>query len=133
MVSIDDTFAMRVEANYNVLAGSLSPENMLHLITQKQDILMEGDSMTSIVSVDNHINRQQINMELINNVMNRILVADEQKLSYQDRVFIDNVLNRIGITDVKQFMNQVSVLKQSTINVNKLLALYDNKNIYNFL
>ena len=128
MVSIDDTFAMRVEANYNVLASSLSPENMLHLITQKQDILMEGDSMTSIVSVDNHINRQQINMELINNVMNRILVADEQKLSYQDRVFIDNVLNRIGITDVKQFMNQVSVLKQSTINVNKLLALYDNKN-----
>lgn len=127
MVSLDDAFGKRIEANYNVMVGSLTPENMLHFITRKQDILMEGDSMTSIVAVDNRINRQQINVELINNVLNRILVADEQKLSYQDRVFIDNVLNRIGITDVRQFMSQVAYLKQNTTNVNRLLSLYSNE------
>ena len=127
MVSLDDAFGKRIEANYNVMAGSLTPENMLHFIAQKQDILMEEGSMTSIVAVDNRINRQQINVELINNVLNRILVADEQKLSYQDRVFIDNVLSRIGITDVKQFMSQVTYLKQNTTNINKLLSLYNTE------
>ena len=124
MIKLDDSLGRRVEANYQVMASTLSPESMLHFVSGQSDVYMEGDSMTSLVSMNSRINTQQINVELINNVLNRILVSDNSTLSYQDRTFVDMVLSRMGITDVKQFMHQVSILKQNTQNVNKLIELY---------
>ncbi len=124
IIKLSDQFGERMEANYQVMASTLSPEKMLHYISDTQDIYMEGDSMTSVVTMNQKIHTQQINVELINNVLNRILVAGHHTLSYQDRTFIEMVLNKIGITDVKQFMNQINELKQSTANVNQLIDLY---------
>lgn len=125
MLRYHDDLSKKIEANYRVMASSLSPENMLHFMTDSAEIYMEGDSMTSMVSVNNRINRQQINVELVNNVLNRILLNESEKLTYQDRTFIDMVLKRIGITDVQQFMNQVALTKQNTANINKLLTIYN--------
>lgn len=124
MLRYHDDLSRKIDANYQVMASSLSPESMLHFMTDAAEVYMEGDSMTSLVSVNNRINRQHINVELINNVLNRILVAEENSLTYQDRTFIDMVLGRIGITDVKQFMHQVSVVKKNTMQVNRLIELY---------
>lgn len=124
MVKTNDSMGRRIEANYQVLASTLSPENMLHFITDSAEVYMEGESMTSLVTVNNRINHQRINVELINNVMNRILLAERNSMSYQDRVFVDMVLNRMGITDVKQFMHQVTLMKSNTVNMSHLLELY---------
>lgn len=124
MVKTNDSMGRRIEANYQVLASTLSPENMLHFITDPAEVYMEGESMTSLVTVNNRINHQRINVELINNVMNRILLAEHNSMSYQDRVFVDMVLNRMGITDVKQFMHQVTLMKSNTVNMSHLLELY---------
>lgn len=124
IISLDDRFGKRMQANYQVLASSLSPESMLHHMRDKSDIYVEGDSMTSIVNVNQQMNRQKINIELINNVLNRILVAENQTLCYQDRTFIDMVLSRIGVTDVKQFMNTVIRMKEQTNQMEQLLVLY---------
>lgn len=39
-------------------------------------------------------------MDVINNVLNRILVSDTYRMTYQDKVFIESVLSRVGVTDV---------------------------------
>lgn len=124
MVKTNDSFADRMEANYHVMASSLSPENMLHFIAGQPDVLVEGDSMTSLVSVNQKINKQQINVELINNVMNRILAIDNSVLNYQDRTFIDTVLHRVGITDVNQFIQHIQTMKQNTNQLNQLIQQY---------
>lgn len=125
MIGLSDDLSQKIEANYQVLASALSPENMLHFITESPAVYMEGESMTSLVTVDNRINTQQINVELVNNVLNRVLLSVQEELTYQDRVFIDMVLSKIGITDVKQFMHQTQILQQNTKNVNRLLQLYN--------
>lgn len=125
MIRLDDGFGRRIGANYRVMESTLSPENMLHFVAGQTDVTMEGASMTSLVSVNNQMNRQQINVELVNNVLNRILVSKNHQLSYQDRTFVDMVLSRMGITDVKQFMQQVQLLQQNTRNVNQLMELYE--------
>ena len=124
IIKSNSSFAERVEANYQVMVSSLSPEVMLHFIAGQSDVLIEGDSMTSLVSVNQKINRQQINVELVNNVLNRILAIDNSVLNYQDRTFIDTVLRRIGITDVNQFIRQIQVMKQNTNQVNELIQQY---------
>lgn len=124
IIKSNNNFAERMEANYQVMVSSLSPEVMLHFIAGQSDVLIEGDSMTSLVSVNQKINRQQINVELVNNVLNRILAIDNSVLNYQDRTFIDTVLRRIGITDVNQFIRQIQVMKQNTNQVNELIQQY---------
>ena len=124
IIKSNNSFAERMEANYQVMVSSLSPEVMLHFIAGQSDVLIEGDSMTSLVSVNQKINRQQINVELVNNVLNRILAIDNSVLNYQDRTFIDTVLRRIGITDVNQFIRQIQVMKQNTNQVNELIQQY---------
>ncbi len=124
IIKSNNSFAERMEANYQVMVSSLSPEVMLHFIAGQSDVLIEGDSMTSLVSVNQKINRQQINVELVNNVLNRILAIDNSVLNYQDRTFIDTVLRRIGITDVNQFIRQIQLMKQNTNQVNELIQQY---------
>lgn len=125
MLRYHDDLSRKIDANYQIMASSLSPESMLHFMTDAAEIYMEGDTMTSLVAVSHSTNRQHINVELVNNVLNRILVSEESTLTYQDRTFIDMVLKRIGITDVKQFMHQVSIAKHNTESINHLLRLYE--------
>lgn len=128
MIKNNNSMVERMEANYQVLVSSLHPEMLIHYIAGQPEISIEGDSMTSLITIHNKINTQQINVELINNVLNRLLVANTQNMRYQDRVFVDMVLNKIGITDINEFVRNVVVLKQNTNNVNELVNLYEQNN-----
>lgn len=126
MIKNRDRMVERMEANYQVLVSSLHPEILIHFIAGQPEIAIEGDSMTSLINVENKRSTQQINVSLINNVMNRLLLSDTLHMNYQDRVFVDMVLHKIGITDVTEFVHNVSILKQGINNVNELVSLYSH-------
>ncbi len=119
----NDGFAARLSANYEQIAAHLTPEDLLHLMSAPPEVYVAEGSTHSLVDLTNHFQSQEIRLNLVNNVLNRVLLAGEG-LTYQDQVFVENVLRRIGVTDVKAFIQQVRLLQQETENRNELIDLY---------
>jgi hypothetical protein len=63
-------------------------------------------------------------LNILNNVVNRIIISADENFTYQDEVYISSVLRKIGITDTAFFMQQVSELRSDNLNIYNLLKLY---------
>lgn len=101
---------------------------MLHFISAPPELYTEEAGMAPLVNQQTNVNTQNMTLQLVNNVLNRILVSDSLQMTYQDRVFVENVLNKIGVTDVQEFIRQVRLMKEETKNTRELLRLYHSDN-----
>lgn len=124
IVTVSDHFAERMTANYKVMAGRINEEDMLHFISVPPEIYLAEGNEGSFVNLKNTNNIQNTNIELINNVINRILVSDTYHMTYQDKVFVTSVLKKLGVTDVSEFISQVKLLREETKNIHELINLY---------
>lgn len=126
MIPAREAFYHRITGNYAVMNAGIDKEELLHMVTAPPEIYLgEGDSSTLTNYVDIR-NQQETRIELVNNLLNRIVLTQEADLAYQDRVYITNVLNKLGIQDVSQFMKQVHILKDETQSTQHLISLYWN-------
>ena len=113
-------------ANYHLMNLSIRKEELLHITSKPPEIYFaEGEQFQIQTNIKNE-NKQEVNLEIINNLMNRILVAQTENFTYQDRVFISNVLRKLGIRDEKSFMKQVFLLQNEQKETTKLLQKYEN-------
>ena len=124
IVTVSDHFAERMTANYKVMTGRINEEDMLHFISVPPEIYLAEGNEGSFVNLKNTNNIQNTNIELINNVINRILVSDTYHMTYQDKVFVTSVLKKLGVTDVSEFISQVKLLREETKNIHELINLY---------
>lgn len=124
METLGDGFSERIMGNYQMLEETMTPTDMLHFIAAPPELYVDEAGMAPLVNHNNVSNTQNVTMQLVNNVLNRILVSDTINLSYQDRVFVENILRKIGVTDVREFIRQVNLMKQETKNTRELLTLY---------
>ena len=124
MLRLTDNFHERLMGNYQMLTASLEPEDLLHLVSAPPEVYLAEGGMTSLVNVSDVHQRQDVKLELINNVLNRILVSDTYRMTYQDQVFITSILNKLGVTDVQEFIRQFTSLRQETRNRDELIELY---------
>ena len=116
----------KIIGNYSLMNDSIRREELLYLTTSTPDIYFAEGSSTSVLNEITSQTRQEFRLDVINNLVNRIMLSNTQNFSYQDSVYISNVLRKIGITDVNSFMKQVSILQNETRQVNKLTRLYEN-------
>ena len=124
METLGDGFSERIMGNYLMLEETMTPSDMLHFIAAPPEMYVDEAGMAPLVNHNNVSNTQNVTMQLVNNVLNRILVSDTIKLTYQDQVFIENILQKIGVTDVREFIRQVNLMKRETKNTRELLNLY---------
>ena len=124
ILGIKDNFGKRLIGNYQMIASGLEPEDMLHLAAQAPEVYLAEDGMTSLVNMKNTFRNQNLKMEVVNNVLNRILVSDTYHMTYQDQVYISSMLQKMGVTDVKEFIRQVRNFKQETKNLHEVIDLY---------
>ena len=80
--------------------------------------------MTTIAVNNSQNNVHQLSLNVINNVVNRLLLSQEQNFTYQDRVYVSTVLHKLGVTDVNQFMRQVRELYDESVSIGRLNTLY---------
>ena len=111
IVTVSDNFAARMSANYDVMASRINEEDMLHFISAPPEVYLAEGSEGSFINLKNTNNSLRTNIELINNVVNRILVSDTYHMTYQDTVFVTSVLKKLGVTDVSEFISQVKLLR----------------------
>lgn len=124
ILTMTDAFAARISANYEQMTARLSPEELLHLISAPPEIYLAEGGAHSFVDVTNNTQSQELKLNMINNVLNRVLVMDGRHVTYQDEVFIFNTLRKLGVTDVSQFVHQVRQLFEETNSRNELIDLY---------
>lgn len=124
VLQLNDNFMERLSGNYKVMGNGIEPEDMLHFVSEPPEIYLAEGGMTALVDNRTVYEKQNLKLDVINNVLNRILVSDTYRMTYQDKVFIQSVLNRIGVTDVAEFIRQVQNIRQEMKNVSRLTDLY---------
>ena len=127
MLTINDNFTKRLTGNYQMIGNGLEPEDMLHFLSEPPEVYLAEGGMTALIENNKIVENQNLKFDVINNVLNRILVSDTYRMTYQDQVFIQSVLNKMGITDVKEFIRQVQNSKEEIKNVSYLTDLYWNQ------
>ena len=124
ILQLNDNFTQRLTGNYKMIGNGLEPEDMLHFMSEPPEIYLAEGGMTALIDNKTIYENQNLKMDVINNVLNRILVSDTYDMTYQDQVFIESVLKKIGVTDVKEFIHQIQNIRQEMKNVNRLTDLY---------
>ena len=120
----------RINSNYQQISTHFEKEDLLHLVMNSPEIFLEDTPMTNLIENNNIQNTQQIKVDMINNILNRIMLLNTQEFSYHDTVYISNVLKKLGIQDVNLFLKEIYDLQQETDNTSKLTKLY-NENLSN--
>lgn len=124
MIPSYEAFYHRIIGNYEIMASGITGEDLLHVVTAPPEVYLAEGGITNLENNTRINNRQETKLEIINNLLNRIVLNEDVNLTYQDRVYITEVLNKLGIRNVWQFMKQVNRLKQETADIQQLISVY---------
>ena len=105
----EDIFADKIMGNYAFMAVVIRKEELFHLLACTSG---EGD---------------EIAINILNQVINRVMPSVICNLSYQDKVFITCMLSKLGITDVNRFMKRLYAAVNEIELKNHILELYCGK------
>lgn len=123
--SIRQDMAERLQANYGLMRLPIRKEELLHITAEPPEVYFaEGDQISISTQVNNEI-QQELRLDVINNLINRIMVAQTENFSYQDTVYISTILRKLGIRDEKLFMKQVFALQTEKMESHRLLEKYE--------
>lgn len=120
-----EAFCRRIAGSYELMNAALDTEDLLHLAATPPEIyVVEGGQMAGVTtnSTRNETNIHKV--EILNNVLNRILMSTTAQLTYQDRVFITDALYKLGVRDEKRFMSAFYRMVRETKNTNELIDVY---------
>lgn len=127
-LSAPEMFYRRITGNYSLMETPVDGEDLLHLSTTPPEIyVQEGSAMTSILESNTRNENNIKKVEILNNVLNRIVLSADAHVTYQDRVFITDALYKLGIRDDRRFMKAFYTMAQETKNTNTLINLYLEK------
>ncbi len=119
-----EQFFHRITDNYTMLTQKLTPEDLLHVVTTPPEYYFGGGDQMNVFQQTNIASSQQNKLEVVNNLINRILVAPSVGLTYQDKVYITDTLQKLGIRNVNEFMHQVTRVTQELQQTETLIDLY---------
>lgn len=119
-----ESFSERIQGNYGLLGAHFAPKDLLFLMTEPPEAAESPAGMTVLVDQSGRQDTWNVTMDVMNNVVNRILLDGSERFTYQDQVYITTVLNRLGVTDTERFMTQVRQLRTESESTANLLALY---------
>lgn len=123
-ITVQDDFSDRIRENYSLLSVQFTPKDLLLLMSAPPEETEEPPGMTTLVTQNNVSMYQGVSLEVVNNIVNRILLTQNTPFTYQDTVYISSMLRKAGVTDVSLFMRQVQQLFAQGESVNRLTALY---------
>ena len=119
-----DSFSEKIIGDYEIMRADFEPEELLHLVSTPPEIFISEGPTNSFITDNRAITNQNVKLDVINNMINRIMFSGTVKPTYRDTVYVENVLRKLGITDVKQFLKQVSLVQGEEKATTKLLELY---------
>ena len=123
-VSGADGFAQRIIGNYELLGAHITPKELLFALNSPPEAQEQQPGMTTIAVQNTMTDQRTVVMDVVNNVVNRILLSESPSFTYQDTVYLETALRKLGIEDVKLFLSQTSRLQQENRSLSALFQLY---------
>lgn len=120
-----DGFCERMSANYQVLQAKYGPEDLFHLLEQPPQVYVNEGGMTTFVTQNQNQMNQEVRLEMVHNLINRLMTAKSYRLTYQDMVYVQSMLQKLGVKHVSEFMEQLYETREDTQNIQKLTKLYE--------
>lgn len=119
-----DSLGEKIYGNYQVFGTALAGEDLIHMTMQEPEIYV-GIQNNGPFLVDNQIHADnKVRLELVNQLINRIMLYDSPEFTYQDEVFVASVLQKLGVADVKEFMELVKLHMEKNERTVELLDRY---------
>ena len=122
--TMHEGFYHRIADQYTMMTTRLNPEDLLHVVTTPPEYFFGGEAETNIFQQTNVHTHQENKLEVMNNLINRLMISESAELTYQDRVYITDILQKIGIHNVNEFMKQVRLIREEQNQTNQLIDLY---------
>ncbi len=120
-----DGFGKRIEAGYSLMSSHIESGDLLHVANTPPEVyIAESEGMTSILSQATQNNTNYEKVEIINNLMNRIIMSADVNLTYQDRVFITDALYKLGIRDDRKFMSTFMKFVEDNKDKNRVINMF---------
>lgn len=122
-----EAFSERIRGNYELFGARYTPKDLLFLLTAPPELPEETGGMTTLVNQNTQVDVRAVTMDVVNNVVNRIMLDSTQQFTYQDQVYITTVLNRLGVRNISQFMEQIRQLRVENESTVQLTKMYREK------
>lgn len=108
-----DSLGQKICGNYQTFGTAVTGADLIHMTMQEPDIYVAVENngpflVDSRVHVDN-----QVRVELVNRLVNRLMLYPSPQFTYQDEVFVTTVLHKLGVADVNEFMQQVRLHRET--------------------
>lgn len=127
LLPASDGFAQRILGNYALLGAHITPKELLFALNSPPETPEEPAGMTTIAVQNNLSDQRTIVMDVVNNIVNRILLSQSSSFTYQDKIYLETALRKLGIEDVRLFLSQASHLQQENIHLRSLFELYQQE------
>ena len=119
-----DKLGEKIIANYQLIGMEITSADFLHMMAQAPEQFL-NTAYYGVLTVENPIHaNNQIKLELINQLVNRLMLCFSSDFTYQDEVFVVSVLQKIGIFDIKEFMQQIHHHMDHNMLLTKLFNFY---------
>lgn len=109
--TVNEGFCHRIRDNYHLMTAEMNREELLHMVTSPPEIYLAEPDSSQIMNQTLIFNQKEINIEMMNNLLNRLSMNQEVHLTYQDKIYIDNVLRKLGIKNTAQFIQEINKQK----------------------
>lgn len=105
MCVLNDSFAKRIQADYALFPVHFTTQELLYLMQgNAAEQYIEQHNMTCVVNNTHYNNNVMLDVEIINEFINRFFDVVNGKYTYQDRLYIDRFLIKAGIHNTNSFI-----------------------------
>ena len=123
-LTISTVFEEKLLSAYELMPAQITPKELLLLTTSPPELPEDLGGMTTVAVSTNQTNYHELSLHIVNNVVNRLLLSQENGFTYQDSVYLTMALHKLGVTDVNQFMRQVRALYDESVSIGRLNTVY---------
>lgn len=129
MCVLNDRFAKKIQANYELFPVHFTTEELLYLMQgNNTEQLIQQNNMTCIVNNDYYNNNINLEVDVINEFVNRFIEIINGKYTYQDRLYLDKFLIKAGIHNVNSFIkNAINYVNDTKELMNNVEFINDNR------
>lgn len=114
ILSGTEAFAEKIVSNYELIQMKLSPETMLHTLAEARS--EAGGYGGTGLTQSFHIS-QQVEIDVVNQIVNRMKNFVQTGGIYQDKVFVEAALRKMGIRNAEEFIRMA--VRASGLEVQK--------------
>lgn len=124
ILTFKDVLGEKIRGNYLSFGLSIQAEDLIFMTIQPLQIYIEKGQYDGIVAEHKTINNNSLKVEMLNQLINRIMFFGSAGFTYQDEVFVSLILHKLGIKNTAGFMAWVKNYREKSKSVISLLKAY---------